>query len=57
MRSDVVHRLAYGALAAVKSNPRFPFKWGNLKNNATYVEFPVQNQFAGLFEELLRCGG
>lgn len=35
--TSITHRLAYGALMAVKSNPTFPYRTGNLKHNATYA--------------------
>lgn len=51
MRDDVVHRLGYNALAKVKSNPLFPYRYGNLKNNATTVDFVVKNQFSIVFDK------
>lgn len=45
MRSDVLQRLGLGALERVKSNPTYPYKTGNLKNNATKVTFIGENVF------------
>jgi hypothetical protein len=51
MRDDVVQRLGYNALAKVKSNPSFPYRTGNLRNNATKVDFVVKNQFSIVFDK------
>lgn len=51
MRSDVLQRLGLGALEAIKVNPTFPYKTGNLKFNATYVSFIGEDQFTIVFDE------
>ena len=51
MRDDVVHRIGYTAMARLKAHPSFPYKTGNLMNNATIVEFPIRNQFMIIFDK------
>jgi hypothetical protein len=51
MRDDVIHRIGYQCLASVKSVPNFPYKTGNLRNNATMIEFPIRNQFMIIFDK------
>ena len=51
MRDDVVHRIGYSCLARLKAEPTFPYKTGNLMNNATTVEFPIRNQFIIIFDK------
>jgi hypothetical protein len=53
MRSDVLQRLGLGALEAIKINPLFPYKTGNLKFNATYVSFLGESQFTIVFDETI----
>jgi hypothetical protein len=53
MRSDVLQRLGLGALEAIKTNPTFPYKTGNLKFNATSVSFLGENQFTIVFDETI----
>lgn len=49
MRADISFRLAYGSLRAIRANPLFPFKTGNLKWNATYAT-AGENRFAIVFD-------
>jgi hypothetical protein len=51
MRDDVVHRIGYACLAGLKALPSFPYKTGNLRNNATVIEFPIRNQFMIIFDK------
>lgn len=45
MRADVLQRLGLGALERVKGNPTYPYKTGNLKNNATKISFIGESVF------------
>lgn len=53
MRTNVLQRLGLGALEAVKNNPAFPYKTGNLKFNATFVSFLGEDQFTIYFDETI----
>jgi len=52
MRADKTQRLALGALEAIRNNPRFPYKTGNLKYNATYPKYG-ENYFSIVFDKTI----
>lgn len=50
MRADVIQRLGLGAMQAIKQNPLFPYRTGNLKHNAIWCDFSRPNTFTIVFD-------